>query len=73
MQKPITTQVFRREHKNDTWYVHLTTYVSDIPTVHTKKNGYIGKVYQSLRNSKTKSVIVNGITECNFIYINYAN
>ena len=42
MQKPITTQVFRREHKDDTWYVHLTTYVPDIPLVHTKKNGCIG-------------------------------
>ena len=42
MQKPITAQVFRREHKNDTWYVHLTTYVSDIPAVYTKKNGCIG-------------------------------
>lgn len=41
-QKPITTQMFRREHKDDTWYVHLTTYVSDIPLVHTRKNGCIG-------------------------------
>ncbi len=46
-QKPITTQVFRREHKNDTWYVHLTTYVSDIPTIHTKKNGCIGIDFNS--------------------------
>lgn len=42
MQKPITTQVFRREHKDNTWYVHLTTYASDIPIVHSKKNGCIG-------------------------------
>lgn len=42
VQKPITTQVVRREHKDDTWYVHLTTYVSDIPIVHSKKNGGIG-------------------------------
>jgi IS605 OrfB family transposase len=42
MQKPITAQVFRREHKDDTWYVHLTTYVSEIPIIHRKKNGCIG-------------------------------
>lgn len=41
-QKPITTQVFRREHKDDTWYVHFTTYVPHIPLVHTRKNGCIG-------------------------------
>jgi IS605 OrfB family transposase len=40
--KPITAQVFRREHKGDQWYVHLTTYVPEIPWVHTKKNGSIG-------------------------------
>jgi hypothetical protein len=33
--KPITTQIFRREHKNDHWYVHFTTYVQEIPLVHT--------------------------------------
>jgi IS605 OrfB family transposase len=42
MQKPITTQVFRREHKDDTWYVHLTTYVPEIPIVHHNKQGCIG-------------------------------
>jgi IS605 OrfB family transposase len=42
MQKPITTQVFRREHKDDTWYVHLITYVPEIPLVHTRKNGCVG-------------------------------
>ena len=41
-QKSITTQVFRREHKDDNWYVHLTTYVQDIPIVHTIKNGCLG-------------------------------
>ena len=41
-QKPITTQVFRRECKDDTWYIHLTTYVQDIPTVHGIKNGCLG-------------------------------
>jgi IS605 OrfB family transposase len=42
MQKPITTQVFRREHKAGGWYVHLTTYVPHIPLVHNRKNGCIG-------------------------------
>lgn len=41
-QKPITTQVFRREHKSDQWYVHLTSYVQEIPIVHSRKNGCIG-------------------------------
>ena len=40
--KPITTQVFRREHKGDLWYVHLTTYGPHIPLFHTRKNGCIG-------------------------------
>lgn len=40
--KPITTQVFRREHKNDHWYVHFTTYVQEIPLIHTIKNGCLG-------------------------------
>lgn len=41
-QKPITVQVFRREHKDDQWYVHLTTYVEAIPLVHTRTNGCLG-------------------------------
>ncbi|RQH42328.1 transposase [Okeania hirsuta] len=40
--KPITIQIFRREHKQDNWYVHLSTYVPEIPVVHTRKNGCIG-------------------------------
>jgi IS605 OrfB family transposase len=40
--KPITTQVFRREHKNDQWYVHFTTYVQEISLIHTIKNGCLG-------------------------------
>ena len=40
--KPITTQIFRREYKNDNWYIHLTTYVQEIPTIHSRKNGCIG-------------------------------
>lgn len=41
-QKPITTQVFRREHKDDGWYIHLTSYVQPVPLVHTRKKGCIG-------------------------------
>jgi len=41
-QKPITTQVFRREHKNNQWYIHLTTYVQHVPKVHTIKHGCLG-------------------------------
>ncbi len=40
--KPITTQIFRREHKDNNWYIHFTTYVQQIPHVHTKRNGCIG-------------------------------
>ncbi|NEN90287.1 MAG: transposase [Okeania sp. SIO3H1] len=40
--KPITISIFRREHKQDNWYVHLSTYVQEIPVVHTRKNGCIG-------------------------------
>ena len=40
--KPVTIQIFRREHKEDKWYIHLTTYVQQTPTVHTRKNGCIG-------------------------------
>lgn len=41
-QKPITTQCFRREEKDNQWYVHLTTYVQEIPIVHCKKRGCLG-------------------------------
>lgn len=40
--KPITTQVFRREHKNNQWYIHLTTYVQHVPVVHNIKRGCLG-------------------------------
>ncbi|MDY7009123.1 MAG: transposase, partial [Cyanobacteriota bacterium] len=40
--KPITISIFRREHKQDNWYIHLSTYVPEIPVVHTIKNGCIG-------------------------------
>ncbi|RUT06825.1 hypothetical protein DSM106972_030820 [Dulcicalothrix desertica PCC 7102] len=40
--KPVTVQCFRREHKNDQWYIHLTTYVQDVPTISSINNGCIG-------------------------------
>ncbi|BDA68797.1 transposase, IS605 OrfB family [Calothrix sp. PCC 7716] len=40
--KPVTVQCFRREHKNDQWYIHLTTYVQDVPTISNINNGCIG-------------------------------
>lgn len=41
-QKPVTVQVFRREHKTDNWYVHITTYVPHVPQVHNIKRGCLG-------------------------------
>lgn len=41
-QKPITVQIFRREHKDDQWYIHLSSYVPQVPVVHGIKNGVIG-------------------------------
>ncbi len=41
-QKPITVQVFRREHKDDSWYIHLTTYVQSVPVTTSFDNGCIG-------------------------------
>lgn len=41
-QKPVTVQVFRREHKSAQWYIHLTTYVTEVPVTTTRKNGCIG-------------------------------
>ena len=41
-QKPITVQVFRREHKDDNWYIHLTTYVQSVPVTTSFDNGCIG-------------------------------
>ncbi len=40
--KPVTVQCFRREHKNDQWYIHLTTYIQDVPTISSINNGCIG-------------------------------
>ncbi|MBD2778288.1 IS200/IS605 family accessory protein TnpB-related protein [Iningainema tapete] len=40
--KPVTVQCFRREHKSDKWYIHLTTYVQDVPTISSLKNGGLG-------------------------------
>ena len=41
-QKPITVQIFRREHKQDNWYIHLTTYVQSVPVTTSFDNGCIG-------------------------------
>ncbi len=41
-QKPITVQVFRREHKSDQWYIHLTTYVESVPITTSFDNGCVG-------------------------------
>ena len=41
-QKPITVQIFRREHKQDNWYIHLTTYVQSVPVTTSFENGCIG-------------------------------
>ena len=41
-QKSITVQIFRREHKKDQWYIHLTTYVQEIPITTSIDNGCIG-------------------------------
>ncbi len=40
--KPVTVQIFRREEKNDQWYIHLSTYVPAVPTISSKKNGCLG-------------------------------
>ena len=41
-QKPITVQIFRREHKQDQWYIHLTTYIPSVPVTTSFNNGCIG-------------------------------
>ena len=40
--QPITVQVYRREHKEDQWYIHLTTYVQSVPTISSKSHGCLG-------------------------------
>lgn len=40
--KPVTVQIFRREEKDDQWYIHLSTYVQAVPTISRKKNGCMG-------------------------------
>lgn len=40
--KPVTVQVFRREYKDNQWYIHLSTYVQAIPYISYKKNGCLG-------------------------------
>jgi IS605 OrfB family transposase len=40
--KPITVSCFRREHKDNQWYIHLSSYIADIPTVTSMRNGCLG-------------------------------
>ena len=63
-QKPITTQVFRREHKSDQWYVHLTTYVQYVPLVHTLKRGCLGVDFNSESLSVTHIKADGNIAWC---------
>jgi IS605 OrfB family transposase len=62
--KPITVQVFRREHKEDQWYVHLTTYVPEVPWVHTLKNGCIGLDFNKDHISATYVKLDGNIGYC---------
>ena len=41
-KKPVTVQIFRREHKDDQWYIHLSTYVQAVPYISQKRNGCLG-------------------------------
>lgn len=63
-QKPITSQVFRREHKSDQWYVHLTTYVQFVPWVHTIKRGCLGIDFNAESLSVTYVKSDGNITWC---------
>jgi hypothetical protein len=38
----VTVQIFRREHKDDQWYIHLSTYIQAVPYVSSGKNGCLG-------------------------------
>lgn len=40
--KPVTVQIFRREHKDDQWYIHLSTYIQAVPYISSPKNGCLG-------------------------------
>jgi len=40
--KPVTVQIFRREHKKEQWYIHLSTYVQAVPYISHRKNGCLG-------------------------------
>ena len=40
--KPVTVQIFRREHKDNQWYIHLSTYVQAVPYISHKRNGCLG-------------------------------
>ena len=38
----MTVQIFRREHKDDQWYIHLSTYVQAVPYISHSRNGCLG-------------------------------
>ncbi|MDJ0601614.1 MAG: hypothetical protein QNJ37_22555 [Crocosphaera sp.] len=40
--KPVTVQIFRREHKDNQWYIHLSTYVQAVPYISHQRNGCLG-------------------------------
>jgi IS605 OrfB family transposase len=40
--KPVTVQIFRREHKKDQWYIHLSTYIQAVPYISSSKKGCLG-------------------------------
>ena len=40
--KPVTVQIFRREHKQNQWYIHLSTYTQAVPFISQKRNGCLG-------------------------------
>ena len=40
--KPVTVQIFRREHKDNQWYIHLSTYVQAVPYISHNRNGCFG-------------------------------
>jgi IS605 OrfB family transposase len=40
--KPVTVQIFRREHKENQWYIHLSPYGPAIPYISHQRNGCLG-------------------------------
>ena len=40
--KPVTVQIFRREHKDNQWYIHLSTYIQAVPYISHRIHGCLG-------------------------------